>query len=117
MGSGPKSAPGAIVGARVSAPAVLVTAVAVGILVAMDNGPVVSEGDSVGVDRCGVNRSLVGVGGAATVDVAESCVGDGNGEVVSPPVHATANANKSDAARPWDNMVPIYNASATAAMR
>ena len=117
MESGPKSAPGAIVSARVSAPAVLVTAVAVGILVAVDNGPVVSEGDSVGVDRGGGNRSLVAVGNAATVDVAGSCAGDGNGAVVSPPVHATANNNKSDADRTWYNMVPIYNAWESAAMR
>ena len=108
---------GAIAGARTSRSAVLVTVAAVGMLVAVDDGAVVSEGGSIGVDRrCG-NRSLVAVGTAATVDVAERCGGDGNGVVVSPPVHATANANKSDAARPLDNMVPIYNASETAAMR
>ena len=85
-------------------------------LVAVYNGAVVLEGDCVGVDRCGVNRSLVAVGDVATVDVAGSCVGDGNGAVVSPPVQATANTNKNDADRPWYNMVPIYNASETAAM-
>ena len=117
MESGPKSALGAIVGVRVSAAAVLVTAVAVGVLVAVDNGPVVSEGDSVGFDRGGGNRSLVAVGNAATVDVAGSRVSDGDGAVVPSPVHATANANKSDAARPWYSMVPIYNAWESAAMR
>ena len=104
-------------GARVSAPAVLVTAAAVGILVAVDNGPVVSEGDSVGFDRGGGNRSLVAVGNAVTVDVAGSRAGDGDGAVVSPPVHATAITNKSDADRTWYNMVPIYNAWQSAAMR
>ena len=95
----------------------LVPAVAVGMLVAVDNGAVVSEGDSVGVDRGGGNRSLVAVGNTATVDVAGSCVGDGDGVLVSPPVQATANTNKSDADRPWYNMVPIYNAWESAAMR
>ena len=111
------AAPGAIVGVRASGSAVLVTAAAGVMLVAADNGAGVSEGDSLGVDRCGGNRSFVGAGNAATVDVAGSCVGDGNGAVVSPPVQAMPNANKSDAARPWVNMVPIYNALETAAMR
>ena len=111
------AAPGAIVGVRASGAAGLVTAVAAGILVAADNGAAVPEVDSVGVDRCGGNGSLVAVGNAATVDVDEGCVGDGDGAVGSPPVHATASANKSTPAKPWDNMVPIYNASETAAMR
>ena len=109
--------PVAIVGGRDSALAVLVTVAAAGMLVAVGNGAVVSEGDSVGFDRGGGNRSPVAVGNAATVDVAGSCAGDRDGAVVSPPVHATANVNKSDAARPWDNMVPIYNGWETAAMR
>ena len=117
MGMDTVAVAGAIVGARDSGPAVLVTAAAVGVLVAVDNGAVVSEGDSVGFDRGGGNRSLVAVGNAATVDVAGSCAGDGNGAVGSPPVHPTANANKSDVDRTWYNMVPIYNAWESAAMR
>ena len=110
------AASGAFVGPRVSGSAALVTAAAVSMLVAVDNGAAASEDDLVGVDRRGGNRSLAGVGRAATGDVAESRVGDGNGAVVSPPAHATATTNKSDAARPWDNVVPIYNAPETAAM-
>ena len=93
------------------------TAVAAGKAVAVDKDAAVTERESVGVDRRGGNGACVGPDGigAATDDVAAICAGGGSGAVGSPPLHAMASANKSDTARPWDNMVPIYNARVTAA--